>query len=152
MGKYEPLARYLRSRDDDSWSATFADIERALGFELPRSAREHRAWWANQKDGNHSQAAGWQTAGWETRDVDLRRGLVRFERRSHSPLAGRPAADTRRGDLWEKAEAVTGIADRDELIERALLALIQREAAQALIRLGGSDPTAKAAPRERPWA
>jgi len=152
MGKYEPLARYLRSRDDDSWSATFADIERALGFELPRSAREHRAWWANQKDGNHSQAAGWQTAGWETRDVDLRRGLVRFERRSHSPVSGRPAAEAGGADLWEKAEAVTGIADRDELIERALLALIQREAAQALIRLGGSDPNAKAAPRERPWA
>lgn len=146
MGKYEPLAHYLKSCTDDSWNATFAQIEEKLGFTLPRSAREHRAWWSNQKNGNHSQTAGWQNAGWETREVDLVRGLVRFERDNSAEVQREPASD-----LWERARRITGIVDRDELIVAALNALIQREAAKSLITLGGSDPKAEAAPRRRFW-
>lgn len=151
MGKYEPLARYLESREENSWNATFAQIEERLGFPLPRSACEHRAWWSNQRNGNHSQTAGWQGAGWETREVDLRRGLIRFER------AGTDAARTRsqsepKADLWGQAMAMSGIKDRDRLIETALTALIQREASRALIGMGGTMPDAASTPRERPFA
>lgn len=150
MGKYEPLAHYLSARADNSWNATFAQIEEKLGFPLPRSAYEHRAWWSNQKAG-HSQTAGWQDAGWETRDVDLAHGVVRFERSQ----GGKSAKALDPGDpssaLWEKASKLSGIPDRNELIAAALDALIQREVAKGLIALGGSDPDAKAPPRRRFW-
>ena len=149
MGKYEPLARYLTSREDDSWNATFAQIEGKLGFSLPHRAREYRAWWSNQKDGKHSQAAGWQEAGWVTREVDLNHGIVRFER----SRTGTPASAVGQGgpapSLWARARELSGINDRDELITAGLDALIQREAAKALIALGGSDPEAEAPPRRR---
>lgn len=149
MGKYEPLARYLKSRPDDTWNATFGEIEDKLGAALPRSARKHRAWWANQANGNHSQTAGWRDAGWQTREVDLRRGFVRFERldekspRTSVLREGRP-------DLWERARELTGIDNRDALIEEALIALIRREAGRRLIALGGTMPEFTAPPRERP--
>lgn len=154
MGKYEPLAGYLQTRAEDSWNASFAQIEERLGFPLPRSAREHRAWWANQANGNHSQTAGWQKAGWETRDVDLCRGMVRFERKrdgghDRPTLGGRPSPTS---DLWQQASRISGIEDHDKLIDAALTALIQREAARSLARMGGSMPDAQAAPRERPFA
>ena len=150
MGKYEPLARYLNSRPDDTWNATFGEIEDKLGATLPRSAREHRAWWANQTNGNHSQTAGWRDAGWETREVDLRRGLVRFERRPGEKVARSSALRQGRPDLWERARELTGIDNRDALIEEALIALIRREAGRRLIALGGTMPDFTAPPRERP--
>jgi hypothetical protein len=52
-------------------------------------------------------------------------------------------------DLWEKAQALTGINDRDQLETAAVRALIQQVAAQQLARLGGSMPDADSAPRER---
>ena len=54
--------------------------------------------------------------------------------------------------LVEKAQAYTGIEERSALIREALTALIQRESARRLIKLGGSDPQAQAAPRRRPAA
>jgi hypothetical protein len=126
-------------------------LESILGFPLPRSAHDHQAWWANETHGSHSHARSWQEAGWETRGVNPSVGKVRFQRRKDARRRLGSASGGGR-ELWKKARMITGIENRDELIERALLALIQREAAQALIRLGGSDPDAKAAPRERPWA
>ena len=154
MGKYEPLSRYLSARDSDSWSATFEQIEAELGFPLPRSAREHRAWWSNQKDGNHSQAGGWQRAGWETKEVDLRRGVVRFERRRDSSRMTQAASikgpNSPLAGLWERAREITGIQERDKLIETALQALIHREASRQLAALGGTMPDFEVPPRERP--
>ena len=150
MGKYDPLARYLNSRPDDTWNATFGEIEDKLGAPLPRSAREHRAWWANQTNGNHSQTAGWRDAGWETREVDLRRGLVRFERRPGEKVARPSVLREGRPDLWERARELTGIDNRDALIEEALIALIRREAGRRLIALGGTMPDFTAPLRERP--
>ncbi|MGH8191281.1 MAG: type II toxin-antitoxin system VapB family antitoxin [Rhodanobacteraceae bacterium] len=53
-------------------------------------------------------------------------------------------------DLLQQASAATGIDKPSELVREALRALVQREAAQRLIRLGGSDPHAVAGPRRRP--
>lgn len=53
-------------------------------------------------------------------------------------------------ELMAKAVDYTGITDRASLIREALQALISREGARRMIALGGTDPTAKAAPRRRP--
>jgi len=52
-------------------------------------------------------------------------------------------------DLLERAEKLTGIRERPALLREALKALIAREAAMRLARLGGADPDAEAAPRFR---
>jgi Arc/MetJ family transcription regulator len=45
-------------------------------------------------------------------------------------------------DLLAEARAITGVEDVSELLSDALKALIEREAARRLARLGGSDPNA----------
>lgn len=53
-------------------------------------------------------------------------------------------------DLLAEAEALTGVAEKTALVREALKALIERESARRLARLGGSDPKAKPPPRRRP--
>jgi Arc/MetJ family transcription regulator len=53
-------------------------------------------------------------------------------------------------ELVAKAQKYTGIKEKPALVREALAALIEREAARRLARLGGSDPDAQAAPRRRP--
>lgn len=53
-------------------------------------------------------------------------------------------------DLVAEAASFTGITEKAELLRQALRALIQREAAHRLIRLGGSQPDLKDVPRRRP--
>jgi Arc/MetJ family transcription regulator len=52
-------------------------------------------------------------------------------------------------ELLARAEQLTGIQERSVLVRRGIEALIARETAIRLARLGGSDKTAKAAPRSR---
>jgi Arc/MetJ family transcription regulator len=52
-------------------------------------------------------------------------------------------------ELLAKAEAYTGIHEKSALIREALKALIEREAARRLARLGGSEPDLKPIPRRR---
>ena len=155
MGAYQPLTDYLLRLDADEWRASFADVERVLGRPLSDSASKYPAWWANQSGPGHSQTRGWQDAGFETREVDLRGGRVRFIRRRGGGNGPRPAAARAshepHPDLWLRARQITGIEDRDALIEAALQALIQREAGRALIEMGGTMPDAKAPPRRRFW-
>ena len=51
--------------------------------------------------------------------------------------------------LIEEAQRMTGTQERTALIHDGLRALIARESARRLARLGGSDPSAKAPPRRR---
>jgi hypothetical protein len=53
-------------------------------------------------------------------------------------------------ELLEKARNLTGVAERTALIHEGLRALIARESARRLARLGGSEPNAKPVPRRRP--
>jgi Arc/MetJ family transcription regulator len=53
-------------------------------------------------------------------------------------------------DLVAKAQAFTGLKEKSSLIREALKALIERESARRLARLGGSEPDLKAPPRRRP--
>ena len=54
--------------------------------------------------------------------------------------------------LLEKAESLTGLRERTALVREALKALIERESARRLARLGGSEPRLKPVPRRRPAA
>jgi Arc/MetJ family transcription regulator len=52
-------------------------------------------------------------------------------------------------DLLAMAQKLTGIKEKAPLVREALKALIERESARRLARLGGSQPGFKAAPRRR---
>jgi Arc/MetJ family transcription regulator len=52
--------------------------------------------------------------------------------------------------LIQEAQRVTGTRERTALIHDGLRALIARESARRLARLGGSDPGAKVPQRRRP--
>jgi Arc/MetJ family transcription regulator len=51
--------------------------------------------------------------------------------------------------LLEKAISYTGVNEKSLLIREALKALIERESARRLARLGGSEPQLKDVPRRR---
>jgi len=79
-GKYLPLYDYLLALELKDWPASFAEIERILGFALPKSAYSYPAWWSNGSGMPHS--AMWLDAGWRTRDLNLTRKRVHFSRGS----------------------------------------------------------------------
>lgn len=51
--------------------------------------------------------------------------------------------------LLDEAQRVTGLTERTALIREGLKALIERESARRLARLGGTEPRLKAIPRRR---
>jgi Arc/MetJ family transcription regulator len=53
-------------------------------------------------------------------------------------------------ELLETAQAYTGVREKSALVREALRALIERESARRLARLGGSESALKPAPRRRP--
>lgn len=81
MGRYDPLRNRLRQlRGGSEVALTFDDIEGLLGGALPASAREDRAWWANEMrpDSTHVQCRAWIETGWFVDHVDLHEGRVTF--------------------------------------------------------------------------
>lgn len=52
-------------------------------------------------------------------------------------------------ELLAKAEEYTGIREKSALIRAALRALVEREAARRLARMGGSEPDVTDIPRPR---
>jgi len=150
MSRYQPLADFLAGKKELEWDATFAEIEAQLGFPLPDSAYKYPAWWANQAGAGHSQTKGWRSVGWKTRDLDLERKRIRFEKVARVTSAERPVEEDERRGLMRKAAELTGIEDPDILVGEALRSLIAREAGRRLIELGGTMPDIKVPPRERP--
>ena len=53
-------------------------------------------------------------------------------------------------ELVAEAQTLTGLKEKSSLVREALKALIERESARRLARLGGSEPGLKAPPRRRP--
>ena len=51
--------------------------------------------------------------------------------------------------LLAKAQQITGVTGKSVLVHEGLKALIERESAQRLARLGGSQPSLQAIPRRR---
>lgn len=52
-------------------------------------------------------------------------------------------------ELLEKASRLTGIEERTALVREAMKALIERESARRLARLGGTQPDLRSVPRRR---
>jgi Arc/MetJ family transcription regulator len=52
-------------------------------------------------------------------------------------------------EMVRRAKELTGIGETSALVQAALKALIEREAALRLARLGGSEPDLKPIPRRR---
>ena len=52
-------------------------------------------------------------------------------------------------DLVAEAQRLTGTRERSALLREALAALIERESARRLARLGGSEPGLERPPRRR---
>ena len=52
-------------------------------------------------------------------------------------------------ELVAKAQALTGLREKSNLVREALRALIERESARRLAKLGGSEGRLKAPPRRR---
>ncbi|MFN0116325.1 MAG: hypothetical protein ACKVPY_16765 [Paracoccaceae bacterium] len=90
MSKYAPLTNYLKAQGADRVPMTFAEMERVLGFPLPKSSRKHRAWWANDPRG-HVNAKAWREAGYRAEDVDLEDAKLQFVRLNEVEGAERKA-------------------------------------------------------------
>jgi hypothetical protein len=95
MGKYEPLTEFLRKQRTDRIAMTFAEIERVVGFKLPQSAMQHRAWWSNNPS-NSVMTKAWLDAGYQSEQVDMAGRKLVFNR-SARPLGAhaKPKAPTR---------------------------------------------------------
>ena len=52
-------------------------------------------------------------------------------------------------DLLAQAQLMSGLTERTQLLREALLALVQRESARRLARLGGTEPQLQSLPRRR---
>jgi Arc/MetJ family transcription regulator len=52
-------------------------------------------------------------------------------------------------ELIAKAQSFTGLKEKSALVREALKALIERESARRLARLGGTEPDIEAPPRRR---
>jgi CBS domain-containing protein len=78
--RYAPLAVWLQNQTKkDLIELTLDQVESIIGSELPRSAYEHRAWWANDPIGTaHSQQ--WLDVGWRVASANLPKHVVRFGR------------------------------------------------------------------------
>ena len=65
MSKYSPLSDHFASLTQDTWRATFTDIELLLGSTLPKAARQP-AWWIGE--GKTHQSA-WLDHDWRVSAV-----------------------------------------------------------------------------------
>ena len=130
MEKYQRLGEYLTEQKGDCCTLPFIKIEEIIGGSLPRSARNHRAWWAN--DETHPQAQSWMRAGWNSEGPpDFGKGQVRFVRTENRPrltqTGGEPRAVTVRN---LDAAVVAGLKQRAQRngvpLERELRTLLTR--------------------------
>ena len=120
MSKYEPLTNFLRKQRTDRFAMTFAEIERVVGFKLPRSATEHRAWWSNNPS-NSVMTKAWLNAGFQSEQVDMANRKLVFSRADRpaspdlGPMSSRPAARS----LYGWLEGTVRIAPGVDLTEPA---------------------------------
>jgi hypothetical protein len=106
MSKYTPLGDYLRKQRSASVPMTFAEIERIVGFKLPRSQR-YPAWWSNNP-ANNVMTEVWLNAGFESEQVDIEGRKLVFRRAAENKpsnvVSAAPAEKSKRHSLigWLK--------------------------------------------------
>jgi len=79
MGKYDDFGKYLKRQKRRRIPMSFKEIERVLGFSLPKSAYVHREWWSNHPS-NNPLTQVWLDAGYETEQVDMEAQKLVFRR------------------------------------------------------------------------
>jgi hypothetical protein len=106
MSKYDPLSARLAGHAGPEWRASFAELEAALGFPLPKGARTGKTWWKNDAAAPHARA--WTEAGWEVADVDPANDLVTFRKIAAPAVAlerARPRSTTDEPAILKRLEA-----------------------------------------------
>lgn len=88
MSKYSPLEKFLSRSGGEFVPMQFSDIEDVLGFQLPPSARNHRAWWSNNTS-NGVMTNAWLSAGYRSGKVDMEGERLVFRRVCRAPDIGR---------------------------------------------------------------
>lgn len=66
--KYIKLKYFLINSNQSVVKLSFKNIEKIIDSELPNSAYNHSAWWANDTK-CHAQSVSWLDAGYETHSV-----------------------------------------------------------------------------------
>lgn len=80
--RYAPLNKHLASmpKATKTYELSLDEIATIMGAPLPKSAYDHRAWWANTE--SHSQALAWISAGWKVEAVDLDKKSISLVRQN----------------------------------------------------------------------
>lgn len=84
MGKYDPLADYLRRQRHAEVRLTFRDIERIISGILPKAANDP-CWWSVGEDASAPQRRAWDSVQFSP-EVDLKAECVRFVRRDPASI------------------------------------------------------------------
>jgi len=87
MGKYQPLAAFLKRQRMSEVRMTFDQIERIIGEPLPPKAQHHRAWWSNSAS-NNVMTKAWLEAGFRSEQVDMVGRKLVFRRDNAAGSAG----------------------------------------------------------------
>lgn len=117
QSKYKTLADYLANSGQEQIVLTFDQIEKILGFRLSRSNREYRANWANNS--MEALSRGWLPVGYESHDVDMRNGIVHFQRVSPIKAKVPETAENRKPHRISQTHATNGIIITNTLIDDA---------------------------------
>lgn len=80
--KFEPLYAFLLENGADHIPMSFREVEKILGFNLPDSARNYRAWWSNNPS-NSTITFAWLEAGYETAQVDMAMEKLVFKKNKY---------------------------------------------------------------------
>ncbi len=79
ISKYQPLADYLKGKNEDLITLTFSEIEQILGFNLEDSYRKHQAaWYGSDNNSTHRLPVVCAEAGYNTKDVNMKEEKVTF--------------------------------------------------------------------------
>jgi hypothetical protein len=116
MSKYDPLSARLAAETRPEWRVSFDELEKVLGFALPKTARTGKAWWQNGAAA--PQALSWAAYGWEVADVDQAAGKVTFRK-----VAGNAPDEAESADAPASAEE-PAILTRLEATPKWNLALV----------------------------
>ena len=109
--KYRKLYAHLVSLSSQEWKASFADIEVIIGDNLPASAWNYQAWWAN--DVTHSQGAAWLAAGWETAQVNMDAETLLFRREDFSSPDRQSVSTEDALDALDQLQTALGVREAD---------------------------------------
>lgn len=67
--KYEALMKYFQTLQVNKVILTYDEIEKIIGFKLPKSAYEYNAYWRESK--THTVTRAWIESGWKITELKM---------------------------------------------------------------------------------